>query len=476
MPNLRIVSDNAIERAVLSASSSANTQLGPANLANDLKANIWRGLSKVERLDATWTTPEPIQAVGGPNCNWSPTATWRIRLSNEDTAQNFIRYSETFDNGTYWGSPASANVVAAAGIASPSGSLNVDKLQEITTTAEAHSVAQSVSGFAINEQVTFTIFAKQAERTFMSLKFDSVSTAAPATATVIFSLVTGNKYSETSGGWTFSIDPYLNDWWRIVATRTTTAAGVIRPIICTASSSTNSTQAGVVNSGIYIWGAMLTKGSKSSYYPNNTSSASSTRPAGYIDTWQSYDYDSGWVQACPAPAAKVRRLTPAQAASAYAFGGGAFARHWMPTEKLARRLALDISDPDNLQGFVELANLVAAPYWEAKKNADYGAEATPVDSTQVSRSGAGDLMATQSTRSAKLSFSLSKLDPDDRDVVWNTLRSNGVGYPVWLSLFPEDLDARLEAAHQIWGYFEQLPAMSLPSFRIASAKLTVQSS
>lgn len=470
MPNLRIVDDNAIERATLAASSNAGASFMPANLANDLKANLWRGLSKVERLDASWTVAELIQAVGAPNCNLSPTALWRIRASNEAAATNLLRYSAAFDNALWVnnGTTYAANVVAA-----PDGTMTGDRLLETATTADHMMTAPSVT---VTAGVTYTwsIFVKADTRKRIRLMFPAAQFAANERATFD---VTSNTIPSSTGNGAPTITPGPDGWDRITLTGVCTTGGsaVLTLYMMPDTGTTTTSYAGAITSTIYIWGAQLETGAvATSYYP--TTSAAATRPAGHVDSWQSYDYDSGWVLACPAPAAKVRRMTAAQAASAYGFGGGAFARHWLPTAVQARRLVVDINDANNLQGFVEMANLVAAPYFEAEKNADYGAEATPVDSTVTTRSGAGDLMAAQSTRSKKLAFSLSKMSPTDRARVWDMLRASGVGYPVWISLFPEDADLALEATHQIWGNLEQLPAMALPSFKIASARISVQSS
>ncbi|MDO8039184.1 hypothetical protein O3301_22050 [Janthinobacterium sp. SUN211] len=78
MTNLRIIYDNAGDRAVLTASSQADA-LGPANLQREGKFSVLRSLGLALTITATWPTPEIIGCVALPFCNLTPTATIRVR-------------------------------------------------------------------------------------------------------------------------------------------------------------------------------------------------------------------------------------------------------------------------------------------------------------------------------------------------------------------------------------------------------------
>ncbi|WP_170298783.1 phage head spike fiber domain-containing protein [Massilia eburnea] len=173
------------------------------------------------------------------------------------------------------------------------------------------------------------------------------------------------------------------------------------------------------------------------------------RPAGYIDTWQSYDYDSGYVAACPAPAISLRGWTATQAASAYGYGGGAYARHWMTATQLALGLAVDIADPNNLQGYIEAACFVAGAYWSPKYNA---AEATftNVDTTELYRNDAGGQMAAAGYTYRKLPISLDLMPAADRAAFVNVVR-NSRAYPILVSLYPQVSDLAIERDNMIYG-------------------------
>ncbi len=178
-------------------------------------------------------------------------------------------------------------------------------------------------------------------------------------------------------------------------------------------------------------------------------SAPGVRPDGYIDHWQSYDYDSGWVLACPAPAVELEGFTAAQAASAYAYGGGAYARHWLPQQLDAAGLAVDIADPDNVQGYIEAACMVAGPVWSPQYNAS-GTSVSVIDRTEISRSAAGDQLAEPGTISRKVPVDLRAMPEADRAKFLELVR-NSRAHPILMSVFPEHPDLALERDFMVYG-------------------------
>ena len=91
MPNLRIVSDNALERASSFTASTRAGALVEANLLNWKKSSLWRATGTSARITALFATPEPIQFTGSAFCNWSPTALQRVRASEEGSGTNSTR-------------------------------------------------------------------------------------------------------------------------------------------------------------------------------------------------------------------------------------------------------------------------------------------------------------------------------------------------------------------------------------------------
>jgi hypothetical protein len=79
MANLRIVHDNAVKRMTLSASSQAGS-LSVDRLKSNIKTRVWRATSTVATLTAVFDQgAEPVECVALPFCNFSSSATIRVR-------------------------------------------------------------------------------------------------------------------------------------------------------------------------------------------------------------------------------------------------------------------------------------------------------------------------------------------------------------------------------------------------------------
>lgn len=79
MANLRIIYDNAADRAAIEASNTAGS-LVAANLQSDLKGEIHRSVGTSVTFSLYWPGGEGVSAVVLPACNLTATATIRVRL------------------------------------------------------------------------------------------------------------------------------------------------------------------------------------------------------------------------------------------------------------------------------------------------------------------------------------------------------------------------------------------------------------
>jgi predicted GNAT family acetyltransferase len=182
--------------------------------------------------------------------------------------------------------------------------------------------------------------------------------------------------------------------------------------------------------------------------------------------------DSGAVLCCAFTRAEMWNWgTPG--ANAFAYGGFANARVYFAAAS-GRKLVIDVDDTGNAAGYVEAARVIAGSYWSPETNAVWGPSLSPKSGTQHKRTDAGDLRTERRPVFRTLRLDLGEITlAADRTTVYDILRGNGMSRPVFLSLFPENADAALEQAYQIWGRLDDT-SMTNPSFGRFAAPLTVE--
>jgi hypothetical protein len=186
--------------------------------------------------------------------------------------------------------------------------------------------------------------------------------------------------------------------------------------------------------------------------------------------------DTGIVLACPWPARKLRgkRWTPAKAASAYAFGGGSHGRVWF-NNTLVRRLEIRLSDPANLQGYIEVARLYVGQSWSPAVGADYNPLLTPGGTGTAFRDGSGGRRTTRGTKFNSMSFALSCFEEPDRMQFMDMAAGNGIEGPLIASLYPNDANPGRERDHQMFCAFATPPGVRRPNFRYHATNLELES-
>lgn len=100
MSNLKIVYDNAADRATTLVASTTSGTLAASNMQNDRKGQAHRSTGTTVVYDLTWSTNQSIGAVALPATNLSASATIRVQLYS-DTAMT----AQIADSGTVTACP-----------------------------------------------------------------------------------------------------------------------------------------------------------------------------------------------------------------------------------------------------------------------------------------------------------------------------------------------------------------------------------
>ena len=166
-------------------------------------------------------------------------------------------------------------------------------------------------------------------------------------------------------------------------------------------------------------------------------------------------------------------LSAAQSASAYSFGGGTAARVFFDKVN-ARKVVIDITDQDNLQGYLEATRLVVGDCFTTKYNVEYGAELTFKDNSENKRTDAGNLLSDIGCRYKVLKADLSILSPSERSALWKIVGYCGTSVPVFLSMLTGSADKDEELAYTVYGKFTEMSAVSSKHYLIYSYPLEVE--
>jgi hypothetical protein len=160
-------------------------------------------------------------------------------------------------------------------------------------------------------------------------------------------------------------------------------------------------------------------------------------------------------------------------ANSYSLGGGSYARLWF-ARVVARKLEITIADTANGAGYLEASYLVCGDYWSPTYNTNFGLSIGYTDSSAQTRTEAGTLLTSVGTIHRTLDFDLQWLVDTDKTRMLSILRGNGLRKPLFVSIFPEDVDKRKEQEYQIYAKLSDLSKITHPVYSVYTSNLSLQ--
>ena len=428
MPNLRILSDNAANRATLSAQTTAGN-LSVNNLLTDIKSDVYRTI--------------------GDYAN-------RVISSNDYTA-------------AAWTKTGSISIGAAAKFA-PDGTLTGQLLTDSDLANPAY-ILEIINPFTLaGNLVTASIYIAQGTSTRTTLNCFS-TTDVETNAYVTW---TNGIPSVTLG----TIVQSINGWWLWSITLTTVVGQGFNFRLWPCDR-------GVVNQTgtIYAWGASVVQTALANItatwtlpenigcvmlpFTNLSPTATMRVQLGNVTTGDVFD--SGSLPACPASAINIKNFF--NPSNSYGYGGGSYAKMWLPAVYSAKLMTITLQDVNSTTGYVEASRLVCGNYFEPKYNAAYGANISFNDLSKHFRSDAGDLLTDIGTRNRRINMTLEFMPDVDRVAMVNILRGNGLANPLLISLFPQSSNNELERDFMLYCKLTQMFTMNLPFVSVYSVPI-----
>lgn len=150
---------------------------------------------------------------------------------------------------------------------------------------------------------------------------------------------------------------------------------------------------------------------------------------------------------------------------------------WLPSSVVdpCTCISIQLYDPGNTVHYTEISKLVVGTHWSPRYNTALGLSTSLKDLSTTERSEAGDLITNNGSQFSSLSFDLSYMNKQDRIEFTNIVKSKGTKKPIFISLFPNNIDdVNKEGIYEIYGKLVQTPSISHPIFDMYSSQVEIE--
>lgn len=153
------------------------------------------------------------------------------------------------------------------------------------------------------------------------------------------------------------------------------------------------------------------------------------------------------------------------------------ARVYLPaaSQAIAGTIVIEIIDYNNANRYIEGSRLICGKYWSPTYNTEFGLSASFVDTSDTSRSEAGDIITSTGIVYKTMNFNLNYLTKTDRNQLIKIFRERGKRRPIFISLFPENIDDwEKESFYQMFGKLSDTVAISHPYFEFFASAIQIE--
>lgn len=186
-------------------------------------------------------------------------------------------------------------------------------------------------------------------------------------------------------------------------------------------------------------------------------------------------FDTGYVSIIPCdPLGNWTWGTGPLGVNSFAYGGGNYGRVWIPNPAQVCKVVIDIDDHLNTAGYIEAGRLVIGNYWNPSVVDVQNTTLQVIDTSSHTRTDSGDLYTYVGTKHRKQVLNLSSIEPIARKQLWNLMWNNGLSVPLFISLYPNNADGNLEAAHMLYGKLVTSPIMQTPYYNYNAATIEIE--